>query len=72
MNQLDKFSVDFEIWWNSKILRKNTETSLALLLRMFAKEDTQVDYVLAKFHKKRCPFCHGMAFVGLENSELGV
>lgn len=38
MNQIDKFSVDFEIWWNSNVLRKNQDRILEILLKIFAKE----------------------------------
>lgn len=64
MNQLDKFSVNFEIWWNLKILRKDSDKTLKILLYMFAKDGLEtINYILTKFEKRPCSCCKGFGFV---------
>lgn len=63
MNQLDKFSVNFEIWLNCNVLGKKPEKALQSLLKTFASENQdQINYILSRFHKKKCPSCDGRGF----------
>lgn len=64
MNELDKFSVSFEIWWNRYVLRMSNERNLRALMRMFAKEKPElVEHILGRFNKHKCDACNGKGYL---------